>query len=228
MARSVNEEEFANRSNEILDTALQLIYTRGYEQMTIQDILEKLGISKGAFYHYFKSKQELLEALIERMSDQMLQLLEPVMTNPELQSIPKLQYFFNSAAAWKTARKELMLSLLRVWYHDDNVLVREKLRLMALRRILPLLTQVICQGVREGVMNTAYPDHIAEVWFSMVYGMSETLVELALRSADGQGGDIERARSYTQMYTDAMERVLGIAPGTLVMMDEAVLQEWFA
>ena len=63
MARKVKEEDYASRRNEILDAARTLVYTKGYEQMSIQDILDALKISKGAFYHYFDSKPALLEAL---------------------------------------------------------------------------------------------------------------------------------------------------------------------
>ena len=65
MARIVKEEEYVEKRNEILAVAQRLVYTKGYEQMTIQDMLDELQISKGAFYHYFGSKQALLEALIE-------------------------------------------------------------------------------------------------------------------------------------------------------------------
>ncbi|MFZ1126945.1 TetR/AcrR family transcriptional regulator, partial [Methanoregula sp.] len=66
MARIVKIEEYNTKRNEILDAALALIYSKGYEQMAIQDILDELKISRGAFYHYFTSKQALLEALIDR------------------------------------------------------------------------------------------------------------------------------------------------------------------
>jgi AcrR family transcriptional regulator len=227
MARSVNEEDFANRRNEILDTAYQLIYTRGYEQMTIQDILMQLNISKGAFYHYFRSKLELMEALVDRMGLQMEQLLKPVIEDDNLSAVAKLQLFFDTGARWKTARKDLMITLLRVWYHDDNVLVREKVRLITFRRVLPLLTCIVQQGVREGVMNTPYPDQIAEVFLALSNGMTDTLVDLTLLAADGKPGDLQQARKYTAMYTDAIERVLGITPGTLLMMDDQTLKAWF-
>ena len=67
MARILKEEEYTVKRNEILDVAQRLIYTKGYEQMTIQDMLDDLQISKGAFYHYFDSKQAVLEALVERI-----------------------------------------------------------------------------------------------------------------------------------------------------------------
>src|SRR5438309_977263 len=69
MARTVKEEEYAIRRNQILDVAQGLIYTKGYEQMTIQDVLDGVQMSKGAFYHYFDSKRALLSDL-ERIRGQ--------------------------------------------------------------------------------------------------------------------------------------------------------------
>jgi len=56
-ARVVNEEEFAVRRNEILDAVQRLVFTKGYQQMSIQDILDDLHMSKRAFYHYFASNR---------------------------------------------------------------------------------------------------------------------------------------------------------------------------
>ncbi len=96
----------AVRRNEILDVAGRLIYTKGYEQMTIQDILDGLQISKGAFYHYFDSKQALLEAIIERMQQEVEQILLPIVQDQELSALEKLDRFFATASSWKTARKD--------------------------------------------------------------------------------------------------------------------------
>ena len=54
MARTVKEQEYAEKRNDILDSALRLVYSKGYERMTIQDIQADLQISSGAFYHYFE------------------------------------------------------------------------------------------------------------------------------------------------------------------------------
>ena len=81
MVRVVKESSV--RRNEILDVAQQLVFTKGYEQMTIQDILDGLHISKGAFYHYFDSKGDLLEALVERMASDGMRLLLPIVEDLE-------------------------------------------------------------------------------------------------------------------------------------------------
>jgi AcrR family transcriptional regulator len=120
MARIVKEEEYAIRRNEILDAAQKLIYTKGYNQMTIQDVLDELKISKGAFYHYFNSKQALLEALIERIQMEANEMLTPIVDDPHLSAMEKLQRYFDTASKWKMARKNLMIEIMRTWYADEN------------------------------------------------------------------------------------------------------------
>ena len=115
MARIVNPSEHEMRRNEILDAAQQLLFTKGYEQMSIQDILTQLKISKGAFYHYFDSKQALLEALIERIADQVILYLKPIVEDEHLSAPEKLQRLFNAASRWKTDRKEVLLTMVNVW-----------------------------------------------------------------------------------------------------------------
>lgn len=99
MARTVKKDEFATKRNEILNAAQRLVYTKGYERMTIQDILEILQISKGAFYHYFDSKPAVLEALIERIGEETNKPLLPILQNPNLSAIEKLRGF---SVRWTT------------------------------------------------------------------------------------------------------------------------------
>src|SRR5258706_16081368 len=94
MARAIKEDEYAAKRNQILDMVQRLIYTQGYEQMTIQDVLDGLQMSKGAFYHYFRSKPALLEALVERTVDQIEQVLTPIVQDPHLDALEKLRQFF--------------------------------------------------------------------------------------------------------------------------------------
>jgi AcrR family transcriptional regulator len=130
MPRTVKQEDYTAKRNQILDAVLRLIYTKGYERMTIQDILNELQISKGAFYHYFDSKAALLEALIERMGQEALQLLNPIVHDRHLPALEKLQRYFDTAVRWKTARKTFMLELLHVWYADRYAIVRQKMLAM--------------------------------------------------------------------------------------------------
>src|SRR5215207_8473593 len=91
MARTVNKEEYTAKRNQILDAAQRLIFTKGYERMTLQDILAELQISSGAFYHYFDSKPAVLEAFIERIREAAEQPLLPIVQDPHLSALEKLQ-----------------------------------------------------------------------------------------------------------------------------------------
>jgi AcrR family transcriptional regulator len=226
MARSVNETEYAARRNAILDVTLRLVYTKGYEQMAIQDILNELRMSKGAFYHYFDSKAALLEALIERIGQEALQLLNPIVHDPHLGALEKLQRYFDTAVRWKTARKTFMLELLRVWYADHNAIARQKMLAMWSKHVLPLLTEILHQGIREGVLNIPFPDQVGAILLSLVQGIGDAFAELLL-TREPRGDELQRGERLIAAYNDALERVLGAPAGSLHLMDAESLKEWF-
>ena len=230
MARVVKEEVHAARRNQILDSAQRLVYTKGYEGMTIQDILDDLHISKGAFYHYFDSKADVLEALVERMTvEQVLPILESIVRDPELTALQKLHRYFDQASRWKISQKPFMIELLRVWLADENAIVRQKMTDMSVNRTAPLMTEVVRQGIQEGVFSTPYPEHVSHILFYILQGMSDTVVGLFLSSlTDGYRADVERGIvDYINALSDAIERVLGAPRGSLYLMSPEILKEWF-
>ncbi len=226
MTRIVKEEEYAEKRNAILDVAQQLIYTRGYEQMTVQDILNDLQISKGAFYHYFDSKQSLLEAIIERMQEEVELLLIPIVQDAHMAALEKLQRFFDTVTRWKTSRKDFFLALLHVWYADDNAIVRQKLRTSSIKRITPWLSLIIRQGIQDGVLTTSYPEQVGEVILSLMLDLGDTLGEMLL-SFQPEQDTLLQVENTVATYTDALERTLGAPKGSLQFIDDEILKEWF-
>jgi AcrR family transcriptional regulator len=225
MARIVNKEEYEARRNEILDAAQRFIYTEGYDQMTIQEIVDDLQISKGAFYHYFDSKQALLEALIERLLTQAEQIILPIVQDENLPALEKIQRIFSTISRWKASQKEYLLALLSVWYSDDNAIVRQKMLTATITSIAPLLTLAIRQGLQEGVLTTPYPDQAGQVLLSLFQGLGEILGELLFTP---ESNDLQYIENTITAYTDALERVLGAPHGSIVIMDAITIKEWFA
>lgn len=223
MARVIKEHSV--RRNEILDVTRKLVYTKGYEQMTIQDILDDLQIAKGTFYHYFKSKQDLLEALLERMQEEGEHLLLPILHNDTLSALEKFQRFFSTLARWKTEQKTFLLSLMRVWYRDENAIVRHKLHRAGVKWITPLFTVIIEQGLREGVFTTAYTEQISEVIVQLGEGLNYSLAELLL-SFEPERPNLARLEAVLAAYSDAIERVLGAPTGSLHIIDMETIKEW--
>ncbi len=225
MARIVKEEEYAVKRKEILDAAQRLVYTRGYEQMSIQDILDQLEISKGAFYHYFDSKLTLLDGLMDRMMDEAEQILQPIVEDKDLPAIEKLRHYFAAGSRWKTDRKAFMLDLLRVWYTDSNALVRQKQETAAIQRIAPMLTKIVRQGIAEGVFSTPFPDQIGGMIWGLAQGIQDNVAELLLAD-EPLPDELHRLESIIGAYSDAVERILGAPVGSLPLVDVDMLKEW--
>src|SRR3977135_373343 len=150
MARTVNATLRTVRREAFLDVAQRLVQTKGYDAMSIQDVLNELEASKGAFYHYFDSKQALLEAVVERFADDGIATLAPVLEDPDLPALRKLEGIFAGIGRWKAERKELVLAIIEVWNSDGNAIVREKVRRMTVNRLVPLLSPALTHGVRQG------------------------------------------------------------------------------
>jgi len=214
MTRSVKVHEYAEKRNAILDVAARYITTKGYEQMTTQDILEALQISRGAFYHYFESKQALLMALVERIGEQAEQLVLPIVSDREMPAQDKLLRVFAVLDQYKRANKDLLFAFMRVWYADENALFRQKLYLARVKRLAPLLSQIIQQGVAEGMFTAAYPDQAARMILSLLEDLGYAIVEL-LFAEEGKPIDFLRMTQLGEATADALERVLGMKPGCL-------------
>jgi AcrR family transcriptional regulator len=225
MPRIIKPDDYSAKRNDILDAAQQLIYIQGYERMTIQHVLDQLQISKGAFYHYFDSKSAVLEALIERMQQEVEASLIPLVQDPNLSALDKLQRFFATLEHSSMARQSFVADLMRVWLSDENAIVREKVYDAMMERRVPLLTLIVHQGVEEGLFTTPYPDHAAEIILSLARGMGTRLVKLMLALAQKQEGSIIQQMVETYgAYADALERVLGAPSGSLQRPDAEALR----
>lgn len=229
MVRVVNQQDYAARRNEILDVALKLVYSKGYDKMTIQDILDQLQISKGAFYHYFDSKADVLEALVERMAvEQVESHIISIVQNPELTAIEKLQCYFDTAVQWKTAQKEFIMQLTRVWYSDENALARQKMFNMMVKHVTPLFLEIIKQGVREGIFSTPYPEYASQVNINLIQGLGDTFARMLLSEEAKNNHAVQEAENLIAAYNDALERILGAPKGSIHLMDTESLKEWFS
>ncbi len=218
-------KEHAVRRDEILDAGQRLIYTKGYERMTIQDMLDELHISKGAFYHYFDSKEALLEAITNRLLDEAERRLKPVLENPDLNAVEKFQQYFNVVTRLKTEQKPFLVALLRVWYADDNAIVREKVRLTGSTRVVALLQSVIEQGITEGTMRSVFPDQLGGIVFALMQGVNEKLAQMML-VPDLTLEQLPAIERVIAAYTDALELVLGSPSGSLSLAKSDDLREW--
>ena len=158
MARTRNPATHAVRRDAFVDAAQRLIATKGYEAFSVQDVLDELDASKGAFYHYFGSKGDLLEAVVERMADAVEASWGAVMARTDLTAAERLQGIFETSAAYKNARRDLSLAILEAWLADTNAVTRDKLRAMVRSRMSTVLATIIREGIASGEFTATDPD----------------------------------------------------------------------
>jgi AcrR family transcriptional regulator len=224
MARTINIVEQAARRDAILDAAQRLILSNGYERLTVQDVLEDLRISKGAFYHYFDSKTAVVEALTARLVDDSGQALARIAEDSELGAIEKLQRFFGEIVRWKSAQQNLMVAMLPVWYAPDNLAFRLLVNRATANRLAPLLSVIVRQGVEQRQFATAYPEQAGPIIVAIVQALQEAMAQQLLSGA----AKVKDVIATHSAHIEAIERYLGVPAGTLYQADARVVNSWIA
>ena len=223
MARIVKNPDV--RRNEILDVAQQFFYQKGYAQTSVQDVITEIGIAKGTFYHYFSSKLDLLDAVVERMIEQTLQSMEPLVADERLSALEKFERFFNDIANWKIENKDFFIELMNIWYKDENAILRHKAKTASIEKTVPLLGQIIAQGVVEGIFATQYPADIAEIVLHIGHSLSDALVKIILNEAHNDDTLAIIIRK-TTVYHCAIERTLNAPAGSIKLFNMDQVKPW--
>lgn len=156
MARNKHPE---NTVNKILDVSLKLFNEQGYEKTTIQDIVNNLGgLSKGAVYHHFKSKEEIFEAVTDRTFDEGANV-ELILKNDQLNGFEKLQMILKNNISDETSK--VFLTNLKVYLQNPEFLVKHLKS--SIYENAPYITMIINEGIEDGSLATDFPQELAEV-----------------------------------------------------------------
>jgi AcrR family transcriptional regulator len=216
LARQVKPEEYAARRREILDAAVELMHDKGYERMTIDDVLAKTGMSKGALYHYFSSKYALLEGVVAAMGEGGVRELQAVVDDPALGAIDKLHAYFRTEDALKAENVTVVSTMMRLRHDENNAVLRQKLSQESMRSTAPMLEAIIRQGCDEGVFDTDYPREAALMVTGMGLHLADAFID-AIEADGGVGADVRGAniQGVLAAYFQAFERILGAPTGSL-------------
>ena len=158
MARNKHPEETIQR---ILDIAFRLFMEKGYEHTSIQDIINNLGgLSKGAIYHHFKSKEDILFAVGNRMTSESNQMLADIQKRTDLNGREKLKAIFKESLD-RPVQEELFTVAPNLYNNPKLLLsfLRETIEEVAPGYILT----IVRQGISDGSIETEYPEELAEL-----------------------------------------------------------------
>ncbi|MCR4785318.1 MAG: TetR/AcrR family transcriptional regulator [Lachnospiraceae bacterium] len=182
------------RKTELLRIAYGMFLTKGYENTSVDEIIDEAGIAKGTFYYYFKTKEQMLEEVI----DMMLEAEEEKARMIIQSDIPVAEKVIGVIASFRPEESEEPIK--EALHETQNIIMHEKTNQKLMDRIVPLLTEVAEQGVREGLFGCGeLPERVKEIVIlsnGLFDGTHHTGVE-------------------ADVFIDTIERILYAKPGSM-------------
>ena len=214
------------RRAELLDRATALFVQRGYDNVSLNDLIADAGVSKGAFYHWFPSKDELITALAERSARDQFAAIEEAAVQCRGDALDRLnallQAGFDVKMRMGTAEQlAAMVSLLR----PENAHLYRRIVAASEDLMRPLLTRVISDGVREGVFHTFDAEGIADMILGLAARVNANVVRI-VDAPDESARDhaIDVLTSRLKLHGLAVDRILEITDGSVTVLDRAQVE----
>jgi len=216
-------KEYDERLTEFLDTAQQLFFEKGYEKTSVNEIIEKMGVAKGTFYYYFKTKSDLLDKLVQRFAERVKSEITKLVERTDLSAIEKLNGAFALGRTIKAENIELMKLLLKVLYTDNNLILRHRIIRSKIKITIPLFVKILEQGNREGSFHVDDSREVAELIYIVGASLNEIVCELILKASDNPE-IFEEINRKIKVYERSVEKILGITPGSITVADHEFIK----
>ena len=198
--RVVKEAE--ERRNEILDVAQRLFTAKGFDNTSTNDILNEIGIARGTLYYHFKSKEEILDAMIDRTTKQLVDKAKGIVYQKD---VPVFERFTGMILTLNISNSSFGNEILRQVHKPQNALMHQKIEARLLAEITPLITALIEDGIKQGICSTDYPQEVAEMTF--VYSNA------VLDNLDKYNDDEQNRKINGYIYN--LERLLNMEQGSM-------------
>jgi len=214
------------RKNELINVAQNMFYRKGYEHTSVAAIIDAVGIAKGTFYHYFKSKEDLLDQIIKRQADIIDQIINRVANDTDINAVEKINRVFSLISQYKAEEKEVMIMVSKALHKDENLILRDKMVKSRIKTVAPKLAEIINQGISERMFNTGPAEHIAEI---LLYLPIHVWDDIA-RAFQNREPNHEMKNTIIKKYNtceNAMARILGVQEGAIKIVDSPVIEMFF-
>ena len=189
------------RKKELLKIAYDMFLTQGYENTRVDEIIERAQIAKGTYYYHFQSKEQMLEEVIDMMIDSETKTAEQIIA----MDIPVPQKIVMMITSMKPTEAEQPIK--NALFQPENVLMHHKVRKKLISVITPLLSEVIKEGVNEGIFEC---DNITE------------RVKMLLIISDGTFNEGSFSERDISVFIDMTEKLLGAENGTMSFIYELI------
>jgi AcrR family transcriptional regulator len=212
------------RRHEILGAAYRLFVRDGYDATTVNSIIEDLGLSKGAFYHHFESKDQVMEALASRMAEEMRKNLAPRLARPGLTALDKLNLTFSLGAKLKREHIPLVRAMSAFYYREENARLRARMVAASVSVMGPLFARILDEGVADGSFAIEDPVETAALLIHMGTFLHDAFGVAYRRAVSDLPGAMAQYRRSVEAYARALERILGVGDHSLNLIDDETIE----
>lgn len=204
------------RRARILDAAQGLFFSKGWDDVTIADVLDTAGLSKGGFYHHFSAKEDLLDAVVERFTSEALASAEAARAATSGDALTKFNAFLAATNRWKAAQAPGLKFFLEAMLRPGNDLLFHRISIASNAAARPVLQEIIEEGVREGGFDVPDAALVTEAILALSIGRRAAM-EQALAAARAGDLDAATAKLCARMEGEGalVDRLLGLAPGSV-------------
>ena len=193
------------RKSEIIAAARDLFQVKGYESVPLVEIMNCLKIAKGTIYHYFKSKEDLLEAVIKEIVQEHILKMQSLVEKSKGNALQKIKFLIEEG------RKLSQPALLDELHKKGNEAMHTRLMVATLMKQAPLYAKLIHQGCEEGIFETNNPLESAEFILSAVQFLTDMGIHAWTQD------DLERR---AKAFPKILEKQLNAPVGSFAFMGE--------
>ncbi|MDF0603863.1 helix-turn-helix domain containing protein [Psychromarinibacter sp. C21-152] len=204
------------RRSAILDAAARLLASRGWEALTVSEILGEAGLSKGGFYHHFSSKEDILEALVRRFADAATAAATTGAETDGASVVERISRYLWDAMSWELDHTEEVIGIVRLVRRPGNRSVFTKLSQESGRRSLPGLRELLSEGVAQGVLDLADIDVTADLFLQVARTRWLAFIDIHDAAQEGRRAAAEeRLARRLRAEQQAFDRLLGLREGSI-------------
>ena len=207
------------RKQEILDTAEQLFCRYGYEQTSIQDILDRLNTSKGSFYHHFTSKEALLEGICRNRAEQ-IHVAVISSADGHANAVRKLDILLSGMIPFRDEKLAFLLMLLPIFRLPEGRMVRLAYCDALSEKFSPDLNSLLQEGHRKGELICPETDISAALILSIVNRLwTEICSDIISAEDNNTEADLSELLRLADLYRLTIERMVSVPYGSLSLVD---------
>ena len=214
------------RKEAILRTAEKLFFEKGYAETSIQDILDALEISKGGFYHYFDSKNALLEEICRRRGEQEIERMRAELYSGKLDAVQKLNLLLGALNLFRREDPRYAALVLKVSYIDGDVHFRDQMRNFMQDGLRPLVDEVLREGLAQGAFFTRFPGQLGGLLLMLGSDVNDEACHLLTAGLE-EPECVIGIMDLLDAYRESVESLSGAPFGSILLFDVEQMMDAF-